>query len=189
MALPINAQDRAHLPINTFISEDQQSESRSSRKSLHILPRWLRYTSLGLHQIVVYASIAIIALITHSLRGFYDTRTIKFGGQDASWPKDLNLQPAYFFVIISALSLAVSCTSSLYAFFRRNSPVFSTFEVAVTILSSAMLVLWITGDALQHRSETTPKKDVLSWSCRRKASPTNVLVSYASICNEQVRML
>ncbi|KAI4247568.1 MAG: hypothetical protein LQ352_006143 [Teloschistes flavicans] len=58
-------------------------------------------------------------------------------------------------------------------------------ERILAVLSGLLLVMWITGVALQGVSERTPKKDLLSWACRRRESPTNVLVSYTSICDEQ----
>ncbi|KAL8659391.1 MAG: hypothetical protein Q9202_007140 [Teloschistes flavicans] len=62
-------------------------------------------------------------------------------------------------------------------------------ERILAVSSGLLLVMWITGVALQGVSERTPKKDLLSWACRRRESPTNVLVSYTSICDEQVNPL
>lgn len=164
----------------------QEQEKRKRNQGLCLLPKWPRYAAMSLHLLVIISSIAIIVLVAHSVQTYFDTRNIKFGGTNASWPKDLNLRPAYFFLVIASISLAVSLGSSLYSFLRRNSLIFSIIDAVSAIATVGLMVLWITGDALQYRSEKTPKRDVLSWSCRRSESPTNTLISYASTCTQQV---
>ena len=180
-----NAQDSS-ASSHTAGSRDNESGVEKPKHGFYALPRWPRYIGIALHIIVISSSIIIIALVCHSLKSYSGTRDIKFSGILTSWPKDLNLRPAYFFLTSSSLSLALSVVLSVYSFLRRNRPSFTAVEVASTIIGVIMSALWITADVLQHQSEKTPKKDVLMWSCRRRGSPTNSLVSYASICNEQV---
>ena len=168
-------------------TRQEEPEKRSWNHRSCLLPKWPRYAAAGLHLLVASSSSAIIALVAHSLRTYFDTRNIKFGGINASWPKDLNLQPAHFFLVIAALSLAASLASSLYSFVRRNSPGFSAIDAASAMGAIVLVALWITGDVLQYQAEKTPKRDMLSWACRRSESPTNTLVGYASTCSRQVR--
>lgn len=179
--------DCTQLPAqvsNSVLPQDHEKRGRNQGPCF--LPKWTRYAAVSLHLLVMSSSIAIIALVAHSLRTYFHTRNIKFGGINASWPKDLNLQPAYFFLVIASTSLAVSLGSSLYSFLRRNSLTFSIIDAASAVGAIILAVLWTTGDVLQYQSEKTPKRDVLSWSCRRSESPTNTLVGYASTCTEQV---
>lgn len=186
MAPSAHQPDFTQLPpqVSSSIHSHEQ-EKRERNQGLCFLPKWPRYAAMSLHLLVMSSSIAIIVLVAHSLRAFFNTRNIKFGGTNASWPKDLNLQPAYFFLAIASISLAVSLGSSLYSFLRRNSLTFSIIDAVSAVGTVLLMVLWITGDVLQYQSEKTPKRDVLSWSCRRSESPTNSLVGYASICTQQ----
>ncbi|KAL8920890.1 MAG: hypothetical protein Q9172_004307 [Xanthocarpia lactea] len=54
-------------------------------------------------------------------------------------------------------------------------------EKILTITNGVLLVIWMVGDILQGVSEKTPKRDLLSWACRRRDSPTNILISYTSL--------
>lgn len=187
MAFHAHQSSCTQLPTQISNSiHSQEQEKRERYQGPCFLPKWPRYAAMSLHLLVMSSSVAIIVLVAHSVRTFLDTRNIKFGGTNASWPKDLNLQPAYFFLAIASISLAVSLGLSLYSFLRRNSLTFSIIDIVSAVGTVILLVLWITGDALQYQSEKTPKKDVLSWSCRRSESPTNTLVGYASTCAQQV---
>lgn len=178
--------DVTQLPAQVSSSiHSQEHEKQNRNQCTFFLPKWPRYAATSLHLLVMGSSIAIIALVVHSLRTFFDTRNIKFSGTNASWPDDLNLRPAYFFMAIASISLAVSLGSSLHSFLRRNSLIFSTIDVVSAIGATILTVLWITGDALQYHSEKTPKRDMLSWACRRSESPTNSRVGYASTCSQQ----
>lgn len=79
-----------------------------------------------------------------------------------------------------------SLLSSVTAFRRSKAWSYSTTEKVLVLISAVLLVIWIAGDVLQGVSEKVPKRDLLSWACRRRNSPTNVLVSYTSVCDEQV---
>ena len=150
------------------------------------IPRWPRIISTSTHLLVVILSIVIIGLGSHTLAGYSPTRGIHFGGVDISWPKNLDLHPIYFFLIVSAMSLVLSLSSAILSFRRLNQSTFSLVEVGSTMVSLVMLLFWLAANFLQHHSELTPKKDLLSWACRRTSSPTNILVRYESICHEQV---
>lgn len=173
---------------DTTSPSDQENGISSSSQPLHIMPRWPRYLGIAFHILIVLFSIAIIGLVSHSLHSYSSTRNINFSGLNASWPKDLNLRLEYFFLAISSLSIASSFASSIHTFLRRKSNSFSVFEIVSIIMSVLVFSLWIAGLAVQYQSEKTPKRDVLRWSCRRRNNPTNTLVSYASICDEQVRL-
>ena len=150
-------------------------------------PKWPRNLTAAFNTFTLLASISIIGIIAHSLHDYSGTRGIHFGGTTNSWPKDLNLHPAYFILAASALGIAPSIASTAISLRRLRSSTCSTTERIMAIISGVLLVIWIVGDILQSLSEKTPKKDLLSWACRRRESPTNAVVSYTSICDEQVR--
>ena len=150
------------------------------------IPRWLRIISSSTHVLVLILSTVIIGLGSHTLAGYSPTRGIHFGGVDISWPKNLDLHPIYFFLIVSAMSMILSFSSGILIFRRLSQHKFSLVEVASAMVSLVMLLFWLAAAFLQHHSELTPKKDLLSWACRRTSSPTNILVRYESICHEQV---
>ena len=150
------------------------------------IPRWPRIISTSTHVLVAVLGTVIIGLGAHTLAGYSPTRGIHFGGVDISWPKNLDLHPIFFFLIVSAMSLILSLSSAILTFRRLSQSKFSLVEVASTMISLVMLLFWLAATFLQHHSELTPKKDLLSWACRRTSSPRNILVRYESICHEQV---
>lgn len=150
------------------------------------IPRWPRIVSTCTHVLVIILATVIIGLGAHTLAGYSPTRGIHFGGVDISWPKNLDLRPIYFFIIVSAMSLVLSLSSAIITFRRLNRSDFSLVDAASTMVSLVMFLFWLAATFLQHHSELTPKKDLLSWACRRTSSPTNILVRYESICHEQV---
>ena len=150
------------------------------------IPRWPRIISTSTHVLVVILGTVIIGLGSHTLAGYSPTRGIHFGGVDISWPKNLDLHPIYFFLVVSAMSLVLSFSSAILTFRRLSQSNFSLVEVASTVVSLVMLLFWLAANFLQHHSELTPKKDLFSWACRRTSSPTNILVRYEIICHEQV---
>lgn len=153
---------------------------------LSLIPRWPRVLSASTHALIILLSTVILGLAAHTLNGYSGTKGIRFGGVHTSWPEDLNLHPIYIFLTISAMSLIASIPSATLTLRRLKLPAFSPLEVGSTMVSLVILVLWLASDFLQYHSELTPKKDLLSWACRRTSSPTNALVSYQSICEEQV---
>lgn len=186
MAVTPHAKKIFQNSANTTNPKDQENGLSSPSQPLHTMPRWPRNLGVALNILVILLSIAIISLVSHSLHSYSSTRNIKFSGINASWPKDLNLRPAYFFLAISSLTIAFSFVSSIHTFLRRNSNSLSVFEAVSLVATVPLFGLWIAGDVIQYQSERVPKGDVLEWSCRRRNSPTNTLVSYASICDEQV---
>lgn len=154
---------------------------------LPTLPRWPRYLGIASHILVVVFCATIIGLISFCLHQYFDTRNINFSGIHKSWPEDLNLQPSYLFLTVSSLSLAFSTASCAYLFLHRKSITFATLDIISLVTSGILSVIWVVGDAVRTRSQKHPTADILEWSCRRSDSPTNAIVSYASVCNEQVR--
>ena len=184
MALP---NEKSQVAISTtYIHWDQENYIPTQPYDDQPKRRALVLGRVGLCAIVAGSSITIIGLICHSLRSYSNTKNIKFSGLNLSWPTDLNLLPAYYFLAVSALSIVVSLAISVQSFRQRNSIDFSVIDKVFMVFSIAMFAVWIAGDILQTRSEETPKKDVLKWACRRRNSPTNALVSYAVTCDEQV---
>ncbi|KAI4255549.1 MAG: hypothetical protein L6R42_006676 [Xanthoria sp. 1 TBL-2021] len=59
-------------------------------------------------------------------------------------------------------------------------------EKTLAVISGVLFLVWMVSDVLQGMSEKTPKRDLLKWACRRRGSPTTVLVSYTSVCDEQL---
>ncbi|KAL8953399.1 MAG: hypothetical protein Q9222_000776 [Ikaeria aurantiellina] len=150
-----------------------------------MLPKWPRILGAILNVLILAASISIIGILAHSLANYSGTRGIHFGGVAISWPTDLDLHPAYFFISVSAMSLAPNLVSTIISLRRRQALSYSVMEKVFLSISGVLLVLWIVADVLQGTSERTPKTDLLSWACRRRESDTNVLVRYTSICDEQ----
>ena len=168
-----------------YVQDTDQALIRPQQPQKSI-SRWPRILSACTHLLVVCLSIVVLGLGSHTLAGYSPTRDIHFGGVDISWPRDLDLHPIYFFLIVSTLSVVLSLSSAILSFCRLHLAIFSLVEVGSTMVSLVMLLIWLAADFLQHRSELTPKKDLLSWACRRTSSPTNILVRYESICHEQV---
>ncbi|KAL9019855.1 MAG: hypothetical protein Q9185_002904 [Variospora sp. 1 TL-2023] len=127
----------------------------------------------------------ITGILAHSLHDYSGTKDIRFGGTTISWPADLNLYPTYFFLATSATSVAPSLLAAFLNVRRRKIHSCSTMEKALAFVSGVLVLIWIAADLTQGVSERTPKTDILSWACRRRDSPTNELVSYASVCDEQ----
>ncbi|KAL9004983.1 MAG: hypothetical protein Q9188_002231 [Gyalolechia gomerana] len=150
-----------------------------------LFPRWPRIIGAVFSAFVFLASVSNIGILAHSLQNYSGTRGIRFGGTANSWPKDLSLHPAYFIIAASALSVAPSLLSAIVNLRRSKASSPSRVETVMAFISGILLVVWIVGDILQAVSEKTPKTDILSWACRRRSSPTNVVVSYTSICDEQ----
>lgn len=150
------------------------------------LPLWPKVLTATLQFFVGFSTIAIIGLLAHTLSGYSETRGIKFGGANHSWPADLDLHPAVLFLVIASVSLLASMAGALLALLRVKSSSFSSAEIASVIVSLVLLVLWIAVNFVEGQSERKPKRSLLCWACRRERSPTNVLVRYGSICAEQV---
>lgn len=186
MALSTTEKHRILVSANTISHRDQENGLSIRNETSHTMPRWPRYVVIAFHLLVVIFSATIIALVPPTLHSYSDTRNIRFHGIDVSWPQDLNLQPAYFFLAISSLSLLFSLASCFYTFCRRDAENFSVLEIVSVMMNIVMLGLWIVGDVMQNRSEKTPRTDILKWSCRRRSGPNNALVSYASTCNAEV---
>lgn len=151
------------------------------------LPRWPRYLGIASHILIIIFCATIIGLISFCLQKYFDTRNINFSGIHESWPEDLNLQPSYLFLAISSLSLAFSTVSCIYLFLHRKSTTFAVLDIISLVASGVISVIWVVGDAVRTQSQKHPTADILEWSCRRSDSPTNAIVSYASVCNKQVR--
>lgn len=149
-------------------------------------PKWPRILGTAVNMFVLLGSVSIIGVLAHSLHNYSGTRGIKFAGLNISWPKDLDLHPAYVVLAAASMSIGPSLVSTIVAFRRLGVSSYSLIERFLAVISGLLLVMWIVGVALQGVSERTPKTDLLSWACRRRESPTNVLVSYTSICDEQV---
>ncbi|KAL8793686.1 MAG: hypothetical protein Q9195_003735 [Heterodermia aff. obscurata] len=189
MAAPVPQKIGGILEPSVRVTEDVQDTEHAlifPQPPSVRMPRWPRIISTSTHMLVVILSTVIIGLGSHTLAGYSPTRGIRFGGVDISWPKNLDLHPIYFFLIVSAMSLVLSLSSAIITFRRLSRSTFSLIEVASTMVSLVMLLCWLAAAFLQHHSELTPKKDLLSWACRRTSSPTNILVRYESICHEQI---
>ena len=153
------------------------------------MSRWPRLLNACLHAVVFVLALVIVGLLSHSLRNYSGSRDIHFGtGAAISWPKDLNLVPAYIFLALAAANTLVSLVSALHQgwLIRRKFHSFSVGEGGSALSAFLGFVFWLAADSIQAKSEGTPKKDLLRWACKRHSSPTNVLVSYDSICQEQV---
>lgn len=183
MANPIDKKHSAKTSRNFL---DQENCSRSSNQPLTLFPKWPMYLGIASHILVIIFCTTIIGLISFSLHKYLDTRNIYFSGIHESWPQDLNLRPSYLFMVLSSLSLAFSTASCAYLFLHRKSTTFTALDIISFAMSGVIFMIWVAGDAVQTQSQRHPTADILEWSCRRSDSPTNELVSYASICNEQV---
>ena len=151
--------------------------------------QWPRILNSCLQISILVATIPIIGLLSHTLRSYSGSRNIRFGtGASISWPEDLNLIPAYTFLALAAATVPVASISAIHQgwLFKQKYHTFSIGEGASALSACILFVLWLVTDGIQAKSEGDPKKDLLKWACKRDSSPTNVLVSYDSICREQV---
>lgn len=181
-----NTTDNTHSTQTSANFIGQENGSSLSSQPL-TLPRWPRYLGIASHILVIIFCATIIGLISFCLHKYFDTRNINFSGIHESWPQGLNLQPSYLFLAVSSLSLTLSTASCAYLFLHRKSTTFTALDIISFVMCGIIFVIWIVGDAVQTQSHKHPTADILEWSCRRSDSPTNAIVSYASVCNEQVR--
>ncbi|KAL8730331.1 MAG: hypothetical protein Q9181_004690 [Wetmoreana brouardii] len=166
--------------------QDSEAGPPLQAVTLPSFPRWPRVLGAAFNVFVLLGSISIIGILAHSLRNYSGTRGIHFQGLNISWPKNLNLRPAYVILAASAMSVGPSFAFTVIGLRRSKAPTYSRLERVLASITCVLLVMWVVGDILQGVSEKSPKTDILRWACRRRESPTNVLVSYTSICDEQV---
>ncbi|KAL8912508.1 MAG: hypothetical protein Q9171_002521 [Xanthocarpia ochracea] len=188
MAASPSPLDTKQASVEVIDHRDSEAGLIPQLSSQAPLPRWPRILGATLNIFVLLASVSIIGVLAHSLSNYSGSRGIHFGGTTASWPSDLNLHPAYFLLAVSAISIAPCLLSTVVGLRRSKAQLLSTMEKILTITSGVLLVMWMVGDILQGVSEKTPKRDLLSWACRRRDSPTNILISYTSVCDEQIFM-
>ena len=172
------------VAIRPVLPRENAAPEQSSQMS-----HWPRILNACLQAVVLVIVLVIVGLLSHTLRNYSGSRDIHFGTDAAnSWPKDLNLVPAYTFLTLAAASALVSLALALHQgwLVRRKSHSFTLGERASALSAFLGFVFWLAADGIQAKSEGTPKKDLLKWACKRYSSPTNVLVSYDSICQEQV---
>lgn len=181
-----NTIDNIHSTQTSANFIGQENGYPSSSQPL-TLPRWPRCLGIASHILAIIFSATIIGLISFCLHKYFDTRNINFSGIHESWPQDLNLRPSYIFLAVSSLNLAFSTASCAYLFLHRKSTTFTVFDIISLVMSCIIFVIWVIGDAVQTQSHQRPTADILEWSCRRSDSPMNAIVSYASVCNEEVR--
>ncbi|KAL8782452.1 MAG: hypothetical protein Q9213_005382 [Squamulea squamosa] len=186
MASLPSQQDKKQASVAVLDRRDSEAGLVPQTPTQAPFPRWPRILGAILNIFIFTASISIIGILTHSLSNYSGSRGIHFGGTAASWPKDLNLHPAYFLLAASAMSIAPSLLSTVFGFRRSKAQSYSTIEKILVVISGVLFVMWTVGDIQQGVSEKTPKKDILRWACRRRNSPTNILVSYTSVCDEQL---
>lgn len=180
-----NTTENTHSTQTSANFIGQENGYPSSSQPL-TLPRWPRYLGIASHILAIIFSATIIGLISFCLHKYFDTRNINFSGIHESWPQDLNLQPSYIFLAVSSLNLAFSTASCAYLFLYRKSTTFTALDIISLVMSCILFVIWFVGDAVQSQSHQHPTADILKWSCRRSDSPTNAIVSYSSVCNEEV---
>lgn len=127
------------------------------------IPRWPRALEVAFNVFILLGSISIIGVLARSLSKYSGTRDIQFEGLNISWPKDLNLQPAYLILAASAMSISPSLSSVIVGFRRSRNSSYVTLEKALAAINGVLLVVWVTGDILRGVSERTPKTDLLIW--------------------------
>ncbi|KAL9600373.1 MAG: hypothetical protein Q9219_003223 [cf. Caloplaca sp. 3 TL-2023] len=171
--------------ISVAVSRDSEAATYPCTRTPPSIPKWPRVIGAVCKSFVLLASISIIGILAHSLHNYSGTRGIHFGGTAISWPKNLNLHPAYLILANSAIGITPSLASIAINIHRSKALSWSRIEKTMASMTGILVTLWLIADILQGMSETRPKTDILSWACRRRESPTNILVSYTSICDEQ----
>lgn len=185
MATPSSQPDLKHTSVPAVDRRDSEAGPLLSVVPPPF-PTWPRILGAFLNIFVLSASVSIMGVLAHSLHHYSGTRNIHFGGTAISWPKDLDLHPAYLVLAASALSVTPSLLAIILSIRRLKVPSWSMLEQVLAIISGVLLLMWIAAAGMQGISEKEPKTNMLSWACRRRDSPTNVLVSYTSVCDEQV---
>ena len=151
------------------------------------LARWPSISGLILHTLVLLFSFSIIGLIFHSKMLYSGSRDIHFSGINISWPKDIDLFPVEFVLVLTAVSVVHSFLSITQHCRRFNSTPIGVIDMSLAGFSLLLFGAWIAGIVLLARTENSPSSTLRQWACRRKDSPSNILVDYASVCREQVR--
>ncbi|KAL8749800.1 MAG: hypothetical protein Q9199_007469 [Rusavskia elegans] len=186
MATSPSLSDTKQASVEVLDRRDSEAGLVPRTTSQIPFPRWPRILGATLNIFIFSASVSIIGILAHSLSNYSGSRGIHFGGTAISWPKDLNLHPAYFVIAASAMSIVPSLLSIIVELRRLKAQLHSRMEKTLAVISGALFVVWMVSDVIQGMSEKTPKRDLLKWACRRRDSPTNVLVSYTSVCDEQL---
>jgi hypothetical protein len=149
-------------------------------------PRWPRIVRLALRVITLITSPVIVGLLVHSIRVYYRTRDINFSGTDGSWPSSTNLAPAHFLIAVASISIVMSLMALLQCLRKQPLASISTWDVVSISFSLILVVLWIASSVVFEKNGQAGENSLVSWSCDRKHSPGNHLISYGVICGEQV---
>lgn len=150
-------------------------------------PRWQGITRVALHVISLIASPVIIGILVHSLQLYTRTRDINFSGTDGSWPTRTSLTAVHFFLGVASISIVTSFLALLQSLQKMSPSSISIPDVISISISSLILVLWVASIAVFEQDDKAGKNSLVKWSCDRKHSPGNSLISYGVICGETVR--
>ena len=183
---PVLPSDTKQASTGPTDHSENELDSIGQLNSPSSFPKWPRILVVAFNTFILLGSVFIIGVLAHSLSTYSGTRGIHFGGSSISWPTELNLRPACMVLAASAMSVSPSLASIVIGLRRPRSLCYSNMEKILALIDSVLLVMWITSDILKGVSERTPKRDLLSWACRRRGSPTNKLVNYTLVCDEQV---
>jgi hypothetical protein len=151
-----------------------------------IAPRLPNFVRLVLHVIALIASPVIVGLLIHSLQLYTRTRDINFSGTEGSWPTRTGLLPVHFLLVVASISIVTSFLALLQSLRMMSPSSISISDIISISTSSLILVLWVASIAVFERDDKAGKNSLVSWSCDRKHSPGNNLISYGVICGETV---
>ena len=174
-----------HFPSTSLLSPPELDVEKKAGPQACV--GWLAILALVLRTIIVLFCFSIIGLVFHSKVLYSESQNINFSGIYVSWPRDLDLLPVEFVLILAVVSVAYSLLSLTQHCGQIRS--MSRLTITVPLVASSVLFFgaWVAADVFLNRSIKFPSSSLRQWSCRRRDSPTNILVNYAFICREQVR--
>ena len=149
-------------------------------------PRWPGITRLALNLLIVFSATTLLGLVSNSAFQYSHTKGINFSGYDMAWPQDLDVLPTEYLLAVAVVTLIASLIASVQSYRRLHAQMLSLTDKIFVGLAIILFGAWIGGNVILNQSLGASKPNMMRWACHRRDSPTNVLVSYSSVCQEQV---
>lgn len=173
--------------VNFLSSASLNARPASPLKDLSKrIPRWPAIARLALNLLILLSSITVLGLIGNSAYQHARTKDINFSGTDRAWPPDLNLLPIKYLLAVAVVTLLSSLMASVHCYRRLPAKMLSAIDMTFAGLAMSLFGAWIGGDVILYQSLQAPERNLMIWACHRRSSPTNVIVKYNAVCQEQV---
>ena len=169
------------LPASSKASPTSPLQHMSRR-----VPRWPAVARLALNLLILLSSVTAIGLISNSAYQHTHTKGINFSGTDKAWPQDLDLLPIEYLLAAAVVTSISSLMASIQSYRRLHAQRLSIIDMTFAGLTVSLFGAWIGGNVILYQSLQAPKPNLMRWACHRRGSPTNIIVNYNAVCQEQV---